>query len=409
MLKYLASYKQLNRYIYYLIIAELLIQCVHASFFVLFNYYLSDLGYKDYEIAHFITYRYIAVLIVGFPVGWLLKKGDLLSIIKYGSLFFVLNSFAIIYFAAFRNAILMNILMSLFGVFLLLSHVVALPLLMRMVSQKEISLSLSLFFQTWPFGITLVGFISFVLQKINPIIFNNKSILQILICLSIFSTVLLFRIPKNILSTSQNKTILNTKTTSKDWLRIIKVLIPTIIIAIGAGFTIPFFNLFFLKTYQMSSEHYSLMTGISHLIVIVFMFFTPYIRTNYSYKTGIIGIQALGTLCLFLLILVSNIPNFYLSYSLAILFFTIRQPLMNSAGPIISEFVLKYVGKKNQPLVGTLESSIWSGAFLFSSIIFGYLRKNEYAYQQIFYITLILYVLGVTMWYFILSKKITKK
>ncbi|MFY7861608.1 MAG: hypothetical protein ACOVP5_05225 [Chitinophagales bacterium] len=53
------NYKHIDRDIYYLILAEWMIQIINASFLILVSDYLLDLGYNENEIAKFNSYRKI--------------------------------------------------------------------------------------------------------------------------------------------------------------------------------------------------------------------------------------------------------------------------------------------------------------------------------------------------------------
>jgi hypothetical protein len=77
---------------------------------------------------------------------------------------------------------------------------------------------------------------------------------------------------------------------------------------------------------------------------------------------------------------------------------------MNSAQPIITNYKMNVIGKKNQALIGSIEATIWSGSFWFSSIIFAELRKVDLSYATIFNITIVLYIIGALSWYFIIKK-----
>ncbi len=401
----LSSYKQLERPIYYLIFAEFLLQCINATFLVLVNYYLLDLGYKDYEIAKFVSYRYISVLILGVPFGLLYKRIQLLPMIKIGAVLFIVNAIAIILIAPLHSNLAMTILMFLFGVFLLMSHVVSLPFLLKITSKDNLSISLSLFFQTWGASVMTVGIVSFIYNKILTDYSSEKTIILTIFILASIAIILLYKIPKNIeVKAQEMEDIAETKPNDKETRNIFYLLLPTLIIAVGAGFSIPFFNLFFFYTYQMNSDSYSIVLGLSHLIVIVFMMFTPWIQSKLGYQKGIVGIQSLGIICLIVMVWANKFFPLSIAYILSVTFFILRQPLMNSAQPIITNYKMNVIGKKNQALIGSIEATIWSGSFWFSSIIFAELRKIDLSYATIFNITIILYIIGALSWYFIIKK-----
>ena len=399
------QYKKLERPIYYLIIAEFLLQCINATFLVLVNYYLIKLGYKDYEIAKFVSYRYISVLILGVPFGLLYKRIHLLPMIKIGALLFVANAIAIILIAPLHSHLTMTILMFLFGVFLLMSHVVSLPFLLKITSKDNLSISLSLFFQTWGASVMTVGIVSFIYNKIWTRYSSEKTIILTIFMLASIAIILLFKIPKSIeVKAQEMEEMTESKPNERETRNIFYLLLPTLIIAVGAGFSIPFFNLFFFYTYQMNSDSYSIVLGLSHLIVIVFMMFTPWIQSKLGYQKGIVGIQSLGIICLIIMVWANKFFPLSMAYILSVTFFILRQPLMNSAQPIITNYKMNVIGKKNQALIGSIEAPIWSGSFWFSSIIFAELRKIDLSYATIFNITIILYIIGALSWYFIIRK-----
>lgn len=404
------QYKKLERPIYYLIIAEFLLQCINATFLVLVNYYLIKLGYKDYEIAKFISYRYISVLILGVPFGLLYKRIHLLPMIKIGALLFVINAIAIILIAPLHSNLAMTILMFLFGVFLLMSHVVSLPFLLKITSKDNLSISLSLFFQTWGASVMTVGIVSFIYNKILTSYSSEKTIILTIFGLASIAVILLFKIPKSIeVKAQEMEEMTDNKPNESETRNIFYLLLPTLIIAVGAGFSIPFFNLFFFYTYQMNSDSYSIILGLSHLIVIIFMMFTPWIQSKLGYQKGIVGIQSLGIICLIVMVWANKFFPLSIAYILSVTFFILRQPLMNSAQPIITNYKMNVIGKKNQALIGSIEATIWSGSFWFSSIIFAELRKIDLSYATIFNITIILYIIGALSWYFIIRKLGVKK
>jgi hypothetical protein len=93
----------------------------------------------------------------------------------------------------------------------------------------------------------------------------------------------------------------------------------------------------------------------------------------------------------------------YTAVWVAIFFFLLRQPLMNMAGPMTTELVMNYVGKRNRELVSALTSAIWSGSWFFSGMLFARLRDSGIPYAEIFLITAGLYAMGVA-WYYLLIR-----
>jgi uncharacterized membrane protein AbrB (regulator of aidB expression) len=88
---------------------------------------------------------------------------------------------------------------------------------------------------------------------------------------------------------------------------------------------------------------------------------------------------------------------------IAIIFYLLRQPLMNMAGPMTTEIVMNYVGEKNREIVSALTSAIWSGSWFISGLLVQLLFVQGFAFVNIFLLTALLYTVGV-VWYMILIK-----
>jgi hypothetical protein len=81
---------------------------------------------------------------------------------------------------------------------------------------------------------------------------------------------------------------------------------------------------------------------------------------------------------------------------------------MNMAGPMTSELVMNYVGRRNQEIVSALTAAIWSGSWFISSRIFAALREAGIDYVYVFLITAFLYGVGV-VWYYALILDYVKR
>ena len=75
---------------------------------------------------------------------------------------------------------------------------------------------------------------------------------------------------------------------------------------------------------------------------------------------------------------------------------------MNMAAPMTSELTMNYVGVKNQEMLSAITAAIWSGSWFFSSQIVRFLKVYGLTYAYIFYITALLYALGILMYYFLI-------
>jgi hypothetical protein len=220
--------------------------------------------------------------------------------------------------------------------------------------------------------------------------------LQIVATLAFLGIFFVSRIPNR--EQLSQKVPLRKITRDYDWGTILRAIIPTLIIAIGAGFTIPVISLFFLNVHGVDSGTFSVMGSITYGMVVCVMLFMPYIKRSFGYRIAITLFQSLAVLALFLLATTEYYKDWVYAVPLATFFYILRQPLMNAAGPMTSELIMYYVGKRNQEIISALNASIWSGSWFISMKLFGLMRQLEYRYVTIFLITVAMYAIGV-IWY----------
>ena len=170
------------------------------------------------------------------------------------------------------------------------------------------------------------------------------------------------------------------------------------IIATGAGLTIPFVNLFFNSVFKVDSDTFSLIGAGTAMIVFLSTLFIPFIRRKFGFGVAILIPQSLAVFFLVILATTQLAQAYSWAFYVAIAAFMIRQPLMNMAGPMTSELGMKYVGPRNQELISAISSSIWSASWFISAKIFQVLRQMDMEYYQIFLITAAMYAVGVSFY-----------
>ena len=77
---------KLEEHVLLMIKAEFFIQLIGSAFFLILNIYLAKQGFSDPEIANFISYRFLAVMLLAFPLGFYIKGKPLKPFFMFGSL-----------------------------------------------------------------------------------------------------------------------------------------------------------------------------------------------------------------------------------------------------------------------------------------------------------------------------------
>ncbi|GJM33216.1 MAG: MFS transporter [Saprospiraceae bacterium] len=394
------TYRRIERSTRNAIAAQFCVQASNTAFFLLLNFYMSHKGFEDYEIADVLSYRFLAVFLLAFPIGLYIKGRKLKPFFYLAAIGVPILSHLIILSVEYDWRFLLNVFAMIWGVAYTSIQISILPFILLNSKPEHHSEAFALSFLSFSVTICLVGLVYALAGFLFPGLLGEKLMLQIVATLSFLSLFFVSRI--DIVEKFSKKIPFSDLLHAYDWRLILHALIPTILIAIGAGFTIPVINLFFLHIHGMDSDVFSILGSATFFLVAVVMFFIPIIRRNFGYRVAITLFQSLAVLALAMLALTEFYRYWTYAVWIAGFFFVIRQPLMNAAGPMTSELSMYYVGKKNQEIMSALNASIWSGSWFVSTAIFSWLRQMEFRYVTIFLITVVFYALGVIGYFFLI-------
>ena len=394
MKKVIKAYLQLEEHVLLMIKAEFFVQLIGAAFFLILNIYLAKQGFSDPEIANFISYRFLAVMLLAFPLGFFIKGKALKPFFLLGSI--GVPTVAIALVLAVQNSLfyLLPTLFILWGIVFTLFQVSSLPYVMRNTFVDNQSHAISLNYATHSFGTILSGVIIFGFGQFMQEI-NEGIILLFIAIIGFFGVYFLLKIKVDVIL-PVNKGL---QWRFYDWDLLLKAIVPTVIIAIGAGLTIPFINLFFFHNFQIDSSGFAVLGGVASVLVAILALLVPNVKNKLGFRKGITYTQTTAIIALIALATTEFFAQYIWALPVAILCFWVRTPLMNMAAPMTSELTMNYVGKKNQEMLSAIMAAIWSGSWFFSSQIFRYLKGEGLPYAYIFYITAALYAFGVFMYY----------
>ena len=373
--------------------AEFFIQLIGAAFFLILNIYLAKKGFSDPEIANFISYRFLAVMLLAFPLGIYIKGKPLKPFFMIGGLGVPIVAIVLILLVHYGWYQYLPALFILWGVVFTLFQVCSLPYLMRNTIIENQSHAISLNYATNSFGTIFSGFIIFGAGQFMREFDEGKILLGISI-LGFIGVYYVLKMKVDVVESVKER--LQWK--SYDWVLLMKAIAPTLIIAVGAGLTIPFINLFFFHNFQIDSSGFAVIGGIASILVAILSLLVPNLKSKLGFQKGITYVQTIAVIALVALATTEFFKDYWWGLPLAIMCYWVRTPLMNMAAPMTSELTMNYVGEKNQEMLSAIIAAIWSGSWFFSSQIFRFLKAEGLPYAHIFYITAVLYAFGVFMY-----------
>jgi MFS family permease len=401
LLSFLDDYKKIERPILRVIISEFFIQMVNATFMNILPLYMARMHYDEEQIALFITFRFIGVFFLALPIGKFIKGRKLYPFFYLSAIgvpVFGLATIACIYL---KLHFLIYVSLVLWGASFTFMQIPVAPFILRNTAKNNQTAAIALSYSTWSFGGILSGVIIAILHFMNDQIFSEQNILIIFSSLGLLGFYFLLNNPINEIVDDENRNLDSNKQKT-DWKLIIKALVPTLIIATGAGLTIPFISLFFENVHHLDAGEFSVISAVASLLVAYGAMMVPKIKHHIGYKVAIPTTQSLAVISLVAL----ATTQFYSQYSIAVYIaigcYLLRQPLMNMAGPMTTELVMNYVGKGNREITSALTSAIWSGSWALSGFMVNIMFKLGYQFVNIFLITSALYAFGIFMYYLLI-------
>jgi hypothetical protein len=361
---------------------------------------MQNSGYSDYESAGFIAFRFLGVILLAVPFGYYIKGKKLKPFFYAGALGGPVFALLIIIATKLHSNNLLYTAQLMWGISFVFNQIPVIPYILRNSSKEQQTEGISLSYSTYSFAGILGGLMIFILNKINPQLFNEGNILLIIVLICFVNIYFIFKMPSTEVTEEINSPQLEFK--NYDWPLISKALIPTLIIAVGAGLTIPFVGIFFYNVHKLTTDRFGILSAFASVLVAIGALYVPLIKKHIGFKIAIPTTQTIAVIALALLATTQFYAHLTIALAIAAICFLVRQPLMNMAGPMTTELVMDYVGKKNQEMVSALTSAIWSGSWFISGLIFKYLRQSGIDYVYVFLITVILYGLGVVWYYYLI-------
>ena len=401
LIRYFKDYYFIESAVLNVIAAEFFVQIINVAFLSIQLIYMQKAGYSDHASAGFIACRFLGVLVLAIPLGIYIRGKKILPLFYVAGLIVPSSAVLIIVATDYHLDLLLYVAQFLWGMGFTFIQTPVLPYILRNCQVRTRTGAIALSYSTYSFGGIISGVFVYLLYAIDPIIFSERNLLLALSILS-FAGIYFLQKVKSEESVPDEFPVQQKKWMDYDLVLITKALLPTLIIAVGAGLTIPFIGIFFFNVHQVSTGGFSLLNGIASILVAVSAMLVPFIKKSIGYKIAIPATQSFAVLALILLATTQFYARLPIALYIAVLCFMLRQPLMNMAGPMTSELVMKYTGKRNQEMVSALTAAIWSGSWFISSLIFKLLRSSSWSYVYIFLITAFLYGIGVIWYYYLI-------
>jgi MFS family permease len=387
------DYSSLQKTVLFAISAEFFIQLISNALLYILPLYMHTMSYTDGQIAGFVAYRFLAIVLITIPLGFFIKGRKLKGFFITTGICTPILTLLSIKAIALHIGWLVGLTQFLTGFSSACFSVSILPFIIRNEKVENYTSAISLRYAGVSMGAVISGWMIGVLNTLNPHVFNEERVLIIIGVTGLCNLYFLWKIKDTEVMPEKSKKIKLRE--DFDWKVIWSALIPNILIAIGAGLAIPFISLFFANVHNMTTGAFALVNSTSSVLIVISTLYMPLIKRAIGMRSAIVWIQIMAVGALVLLATTQYYNGYSIGLIVAVGAYLLRNPLMNMVGPLTSELSMSYVGSRNQEIVSALMSAIMYGGYYVSAIIFKELRERGVDYASIFYITAGFYLAGI--------------
>ncbi len=170
-----------------------------------------------------------------------------------------------------------------------------------------------------------------------------------------------------------------------------RLLLPSLILSLGAGMLIPFMNVFFRYRFALPDKTIGSLFGIGALGMGIATFLAPVLADKWGKARTVVFTR---TLSIPFLIILGFVPSLFW----AEVAFVVRMALMNLSGPVYQTMIMEKADQKSRGIAASLFSMIWNSGRALSPSISGPIQE-AYGFSPVFVITIASYIVSVYLVY----------
>jgi MFS family permease len=163
------------------------------------------------------------------------------------------------------------------------------------------------------------------------------------------------------------------------WVPILLMSLPMLIFGIGAGLTIPYYNLFFRDTFGLPDDVIGQIFSLGSLAMLLLSLGVPYTARRLGQTNALVAAMIATTVAFFLLSLPLGIAFSVVAYALAL-------GLRNTMSPLYNPLLLDHVRKAHVGMVSSISTAAWSLGF-FGITLFAGGWVEQFGYAFLFQVT----------------------
>jgi predicted MFS family arabinose efflux permease len=357
-----------------------------SGFMLLFNLYLKELGFAEGRIGNIISATTLGSVIMAIPASILIRRFPIKRLLMIATPVAAFSYIIQVTATQYHTIIAAGFSAGFAAVF---SRVAAAPFFMRNSTPKErpylFSMQFALMLVAGIIGNLLGGFLPGIIARTGMVAY-----LTYRYTLLIFGgLVLVALIPVMLIKQKPPGSVEPMKIHSTRL--ILKLFLPTLAVGIGAGLSVPFFNLYFKSVFHTETSMIGIFYSMQQFLMITGLLIAPVIAERIGKMRTVVISQLISIPFLITLGISRNIY-------LAVVAFLVRASFMNMAQPLFTNFAMEKVKPDEQPFTAALLIIAWTAGWGASASIGGMLIER-FSYTIPFFTTSALYLLSTFLIY----------
>lgn len=367
-------------------------------FWLLYNLYLKDIGFTESFIGNVLSIRAIGSVLIALPAAALINRVHIRYIVIWGAIFSAVGFFL-------QSVVMQPIgLMGascLTGMATTVYTVAAAPFFMRNSTPKErvhlFSVNSAINMGAGFIGSAIGGVLRTTFyQMTSSSVLSYRFALLSAVVLALIGIIPYARLQPSPLIRQPADEKSNSRKHHAEWSTIFKLALPSFIVGMGAGLTIPFINLYFRDVFNLNTDIIGIIFALGQIATFIGMLSSPILAERIGKLATILSTQLISIP--FMLIMA-----FTRSLALVIPAFLIRGALMNMSTPVSQTFSMEKVPAKDHALTNSILNLSWTGSWAVSAFFGGRIIEH-YGFTLSFCITSFLYFTS-TLFYYIFFRK----
>ncbi|GAB4495549.1 MAG: MFS transporter [Anaerolineales bacterium] len=363
---------------------------------LLFNFYVLSLGYDESLLGQLITVTSITALLTAVPMGYLADRLGRKNALVLGGFGVSAAIGGMILLPTAAMFYLMNVLM---GLAQSLSMVTMAPFLLENSGEEErtylFSLGSGLQMAAAFVGNSIGGYLPTWIGQAQGVSATSSTAyagaLLIITISSVLGLAPLLWLRTPIIRKADTAFFDPFAYARRHPVMLAKLVVPMLVVSIGAGLFMPFMNVFFRVQYHQPDPVIGNVLAWGALAMGFGLLIAPPLADRYGKAHLVIITQGLS---IPFLVLLGFAPVFWMSA----LAHYVRLALMNMSGPVYQTFVMEHVEPESRATVASLVSMANNFGWAFSPTISGWMQVN-YGFGPVYALVIALYSLAVFMYW----------